>query len=193
MEFLHGADSITLGVVSTVNGQRQRSFLAPGDNITLRTPDPRTLPLPHPLLLQLHTAFTRLRKMCASAGIPILPTHSDTYSDPADALDRMSESSYDSDDSPAPQFIENEIWPVVPRPGGLPLKERFVRLLAETEREQYMRVMEDWAGGKVALVGAARKRPWEVVVESEPSGSSGSRSRYGGGKERRWWSCVGSA
>lgn len=183
--FLHGEDSITIGVVSTVNGQRQRSFLAPGDNITLRTPNPRTLPLPDPLLLHLHTAFTRLRKMRASAGIPILPTHSDTHSDPADALDRMSESSYDS---PAPRLTENEIWPVVPRPGGLPLKERFVRLLAETEREQYVRVMEDWAGGKVALVG-----PWEVVLESEPSGSSGSRNRYRGGKERRRWSGVGTA
>lgn len=126
--------------------------------------------------------------MCASAGIPILPKHSDPHSDLADALDRMSESSYHSDGAPAPQFTENEIWPVVLRPGGLPLKEPFVRLLAETEGEQYVRVMADWAGGKVALVGAARKRPWELVVESEPSGSSGSGSRYGAGKERRWWS-----
>ncbi|KAI5839629.1 hypothetical protein DFP73DRAFT_560865 [Morchella snyderi] len=47
--------------------------LAPGDIVTLTTPDPAQWPLPHPLLLQLHALCGRVKRLRAAAGWPVLP------------------------------------------------------------------------------------------------------------------------
>lgn len=43
-------------------------FLSPGATIVFRTTDPCALPLPHPLLFQLHTVCSRIIAMKAAAG-----------------------------------------------------------------------------------------------------------------------------
>lgn len=128
-------------------------FSAP-DTITLRTADPTTRPLPHPVLLQLHTVFTRLRKMCAVAGVPLLPSNFP----PSDygegiALSEDSELDYQelvSNDG-MPMFPENDDEQVLPSSLGLPLKERFLELLCgneDTQLKQYYDVMEYWASSE---------------------------------------------
>lgn len=111
------------------------------------------MPLPHPLLFQLHTAFTRLRKMCASAGIPILADNSPD-SDAEEKMgvseyDKSSEQSYqdllDDQEKDAPRFPENTLW--TRGTGCLPLKERFLQVMCgsdASEVEQYHNVMDHW-------------------------------------------------
>lgn len=43
-------------------------MLEPGTRVVFRTTDPTTLPLPHPLLFQLHAACSRVIAMKAAAG-----------------------------------------------------------------------------------------------------------------------------
>lgn len=43
-------------------------FLSPGTTIVFRTTDPSVLPLPHPLLFQLHAVCSRIIAMKAAAG-----------------------------------------------------------------------------------------------------------------------------
>ncbi|KAI5836693.1 hypothetical protein DFP73DRAFT_589479 [Morchella snyderi] len=49
------------------------TLLTPGTRITLTTSDPATMPLPHPLLLQLHSLCGRIKRLRAAAGWPVLP------------------------------------------------------------------------------------------------------------------------
>lgn len=61
-------------------------FLKSGDTIILRTPNPARLPLPHPLLFQLHTICARVLAAKAAAGFPQL----DEFDDP-DAVEHLVE------------------------------------------------------------------------------------------------------
>lgn len=179
-------------LTNTADGERRLDMLRSGYTITLRTPNPAILPLPHPILLQLHTAFTRLRKLCASAGIPILPDNADSEGGDDMAIsDNYSEVDYqamldDSDDTP-PQFAENDIWPTTTH--GLPLKEQFLQLLCgseASESEQYYHVMDNWdwndVGGSdyeleernFAKEMLDRNRPYELLDRNE---TGGERSR----------------
>lgn len=60
-------------------------FLKPGDQVTFTTTDAKTMPLPHPLLLQLHTLVSRIVFMMAGAGCPALLEHSSESGTCADA------------------------------------------------------------------------------------------------------------
>lgn len=165
-------------------GVNQSAQLQAGQTITLRTSDPLLLPLPHPILLQLHTAFTRLRKMSAAAGVPILPSPPPSVSSDYQAV-ALSVSDIDvdyeerlTDHLPMPLFEENDLW--TSSSAGLPLKERFVQLLEgarDSEGQQYCRVIERWDGG------GGRKRAFEMVESDQSSGSSVGRKRR--------WSSVG--
>lgn len=55
--------------------------LRPGHVVTLGTADPTTLPLPHPLLLQLHAICSRMVVMRAAAGYPVLADDDDSDGD----------------------------------------------------------------------------------------------------------------
>lgn len=55
--------------------------LRPGHVLTLRTADPSTLPLPHPLLLQLHAICSRMVVMRGAAGYPVLADEDDSDGD----------------------------------------------------------------------------------------------------------------
>lgn len=46
--------------------------MRPGHVVTLRTADAMALPLPHPLLLQLHAICSRMAVMRAVAGYPVV-------------------------------------------------------------------------------------------------------------------------
>lgn len=68
--------------------------LRPGQVLTLRTADPATLPLPHPLLLQLHVLCSRMAIMRAAAGYPILledESDGNTLFDPLEVGDDIQE------------------------------------------------------------------------------------------------------
>lgn len=96
--------------------------------------------------------------MCASAGIPILPDDppdSDGGGENIDVSENMDVSEYgsgserayqdllDDHEKGAPRFPENDLWPL--STGGLPLRERFLQLLCESnEVEQYYNVMDHW-------------------------------------------------
>lgn len=47
--------------------------MCPGDEITLKTHDMLELPLPHPLLFQLHAIVSRVIALKAAAGFPLFP------------------------------------------------------------------------------------------------------------------------
>lgn len=55
--------------------------LRPGHVLTLRTADPVALPLPHPLLLQVHAICARMVVMRAAAGYPVLTDDDDSDGD----------------------------------------------------------------------------------------------------------------
>lgn len=146
--------SVDLCVWTTAaDGTRRTDRLRPGHTITLRTTDPVIRPLPHPILFQLHTVFTRLWKICASAGISILPDDSDEEEDEdMDVSDYYSEIDHDTmldNDVTPPKFPENEDWPTITR--GLPLTERFLQLLSASEDKKcdyYHRVMDHWTSNE---------------------------------------------
>lgn len=60
-------------------------FLKPGDQVTFTTTDAKTMPLPHPLLLQLHALVSRVVFIMAGAGCPSLLEHSSESGTCADA------------------------------------------------------------------------------------------------------------
>lgn len=166
--------------------------------ITLRTSDPATLPFPHPLLLQLHTAFIRLRNMCAGAGIPIFPAREDSEDEDMAELDYAAE--FDDQDRLPPRFAENDLWPVSSRSAGLPLKERFLQLLCgaeDSETEQYYTAIDLWtsndATGSCADMRDAvkeplaldRKRAFELYRRDDDSSSGRSRPATELGGKRR--------
>lgn len=47
--------------------------LSAGHVLTLRTSDARALPLPHPLLFQIHAVIARIVAMKAAGGFPLFP------------------------------------------------------------------------------------------------------------------------
>lgn len=59
-------------VVSILQDDGEVKRMRPGHVLTLRTTDPANLPLPHPLLLQLHAICSRMVVMRAAAGYPVL-------------------------------------------------------------------------------------------------------------------------
>lgn len=59
-------------VVSILQEDGEVKRMRPGHRLTLRTADPVNLPLPHPLLLQLHAVCSRMVVLRAAAGYPVL-------------------------------------------------------------------------------------------------------------------------
>lgn len=59
-------------VISILQDDGEVKRMRPGHILTLRTSDPTNLPLPHPLLLQLHAICSRMVVMRAAAGYPVL-------------------------------------------------------------------------------------------------------------------------
>lgn len=57
--------------IPAIQNNRNLRWVRPGHVITLRTADPTTHPLPHPLLLQLHVLCSRMVVMRAAAGYPV--------------------------------------------------------------------------------------------------------------------------
>lgn len=69
VEFPAGLRRATISVLQD-DGEVKR--MRPGHILALRTSDPTNLPLPHPLLLQLHAICSRMVVMRAAAGYPVL-------------------------------------------------------------------------------------------------------------------------
>lgn len=85
VEFPAGLQRAVIQVLQD-DGEGRR--LRPGHVLTLRTADPTTLPLPHPLLLQLHAICSRMVVMRAAAGYPVLADDDDSDGDTVfDALE----------------------------------------------------------------------------------------------------------
>lgn len=78
VEFPAGLQRAVIHVLQD-DGEGKR--LRPGHVLTLRTADPTTLPLPHPLLLQLHAICSRMVVMRAAAGYPVLADDDDSDGD----------------------------------------------------------------------------------------------------------------
>lgn len=66
-----------MAIVSVVQPDGEVKRMRAGHVVTLRTADPAALPLPHPLLLQLHAICSRMVVMRAAAGYPVLEDDSD--------------------------------------------------------------------------------------------------------------------
>lgn len=69
VEFPAGLRDVAIAILQP-DGEFKR--LRPGHVLTMRTADPARLPLPHPLLLQLHAICSRLVVLRAAAGYPVL-------------------------------------------------------------------------------------------------------------------------
>lgn len=69
VEFPQGLQDI---IVSILQADGEVKRMRPGHVLTLQTADPENLPLPHPLLLQLHVICSRMVVMRAAAGYPVL-------------------------------------------------------------------------------------------------------------------------
>ncbi|KAL0630768.1 hypothetical protein Q9L58_010383 [Maublancomyces gigas] len=69
VEFPGGMQHVSVPILQE-DGEFKR--MRPGHVLTLRTADARALPLPHPLLLQLHAVCSRMVIMRAAAGHPVL-------------------------------------------------------------------------------------------------------------------------
>lgn len=48
-------------------------MLRSGDTIHFNTPDPKTMPLPHPAMFQLHAMVSRIMAKKSAAGYPVMP------------------------------------------------------------------------------------------------------------------------
>lgn len=57
-----------VGYIIMEDGIRSTGDIIGGHVITLQTPNPAELLLPHPLLLQMHSVFARILHLKASAG-----------------------------------------------------------------------------------------------------------------------------
>lgn len=69
VEFPAGLQDVAIAILQD-DGEFTR--LRPGHVVTMRTADPAKLPLPHPLLLQLHVVCSRMVVLRAAAGYPVL-------------------------------------------------------------------------------------------------------------------------
>lgn len=202
VELPYGADAVDLCIWTTdAAGRRDVSVLRSGQTITLRTAEPTTHPLPHPLLLQLHTAFTRLRKMCATAGVPLFPINFPPCDNGEDkALPDTSDLFYQdlvSNDG-MPLFPENDDdGQVLPGSLGLPLKERFLELLCgsqDSQHQQYTRVMDSWAATVQDMLmphaprqQLSHKLEVELVHREAGSASDGGRLPMPDSVRKRSW------
>lgn len=138
--------------------------LAPGDIVSFRTSDPFTMPLPHPLLLQLHAIMARILSAKASAGFPFFahdaPDREDTDVAVSDAysandvdmqcsasppVSAISEAKWTSKSRVAKRKIEDDIE-------DLERPRKVEVVLGEYE----MRMQEKWAiaSRRVAMGGA---------------------------------------
>lgn len=87
VEFPGGLEPANIAVLQE---DKEYKRMRPGHVLTLRTADPATLPLPHPLLLQLHVVCSRMVVIRAAAGYPVLidgSSDGDTVYDPLEVAD----------------------------------------------------------------------------------------------------------
>lgn len=66
------AGGLKRAVILVLQDDGEGKRIRPAHVLTLRTTDPTNLPLPHPLLLQLHAICSRMVVMRAAAGYPVL-------------------------------------------------------------------------------------------------------------------------
>lgn len=78
VEFPAGLQDVAIAILQD-DGEFKR--LRPGHVLTMHTADPAKLPLPHPLLLQLHVICSRMVVLRAAAGYPVLMGDNDSDGD----------------------------------------------------------------------------------------------------------------
>lgn len=78
VEFPAGLQDVNIAILQD-DGEFKR--LRPGHVLTMHTADPDKLPLPHPLLLQLHVICSRMVVLRAAAGYPVLMGDDDSDGD----------------------------------------------------------------------------------------------------------------
>lgn len=156
VEFPFGVKRISIPVWRDEDGDEVYvKRLAPGDTITFRTTNPTTMPLPHPLLFQLHTILARIVAAKARAGFPSFP---DDAPDADNIPVLASDSECDGDQSPQ---VSEAQW--MSRPRGA--KRKAEEDVEDMERprkvdvvlgEYEMRMQEKWAIARrrVAMKGA---------------------------------------
>lgn len=113
VEFPAGVGQLALAVVDFPRpGGRARfqGLLEPGATIVFRTVDPILLPLPHPLLFQLHAICSRILAMKAAAG-----WQPDIYDEDDDAVSSLCPDYVPGEEHYEPEYLVNEpYWPPVP-------------------------------------------------------------------------------
>lgn len=113
VEFPAGVGQFALPVVDFPHqGGRARlqGLLEPGATIVFRTVDPIQLPLPHPLLFQVHAICSRILAMKAAAG-----WQPDIYDEDDDAVSSLCEDYVPGQEHYEPEYVVNEPhWPSVP-------------------------------------------------------------------------------
>lgn len=139
--------------------------LAPGDTVSFRTSDPFTMPLPHPLLLQLHAIMARILSAKASAGFPFFahdaPDRKDTDVAVSDSYSSDNDVDMQCSASPPVLAISEAKWTSKPRVAkrkqeddkeDLERPRKVEVVLGEYE----MRMQEKWAiaSRRVAMGGA---------------------------------------
>lgn len=185
VELPYGADVVDLSFWTTdATGRRTVDVLRSGHTITLRTTNPSTHPLPHPLLLQLHTAFTRLRRMCVAGGVPQLPADlpQSYHGEGSDKSQTNYQDLVSNDGSPL--FYEDDDEQGLLDSLGLPLTERLLELLGG-EGTHYYDVVEYWAASEDFVVPTQqldRKRVFKLGDREPESHSDGGRQATGGGR-----------
>lgn len=132
--------------------------------------------------------------MSAAAGVPILADTGEEEEDDGGELQAyVSEVDYqerlllDEDSAAAPRFVENEPW--TEHSEGLPLKERFLQLLAgagDSEVQQYWHAIDRWSPS----VGVPRGKRGFGLFERDDS-STGSEPAMEMGRRKRRWDCTG--
>lgn len=93
VEMPYGSKEVSLAVFKyqDLPGGRSGSalchLLTPGETITFRTTDTEAMPLPHPLLLQIHALCSRMGYLRTAAGHPLNRYYSDDYGTEVSAYD----------------------------------------------------------------------------------------------------------
>lgn len=148
--------------------------------------------------------------MCAAAGIPILPDHSEDSEDResvelsdydlTSVLDYQDLLMGDENQGGSLSFEENDQWPVTS--SGYPLKERYLQLLCggqHSESEQYYNVIDHWTPSDKGTLDVdmkdvatvlqimPQKRGFEQVNRSSSSVSDRSRPMTENGRSKRRW------
>lgn len=70
--------------------------MSPGDEITLKTHDTLELPVPHPLLFQLHAIISRVIALKAAAGFPLFPGFDRDLDDEELAVPAFTDTSFEN-------------------------------------------------------------------------------------------------